>query len=48
MHPFVKDSIKIENDRIVDLSDYPAINDIFIMTDLLITDYSSIVFEYSY
>ena len=47
MHPFVKDSIKIENDRIVDLSDYPAINDILIMTDLLITDYSSIVFEYS-
>ncbi len=47
MHPFVKDSIKISNDRIVDLSDYPAINDILIMTDLLITDYSSIVFEYS-
>ena len=47
MHPFVKDSINIKNDRIIDLSDYPAINDILIMTDLLITDYSSIVFEYS-
>lgn len=47
MHPFVKDSINIKNDRIVNLSDYPAINDILIMTDLLITDYSSIVFEYS-
>lgn len=47
MHPFVKDSINIDNDRIIDLSDYGAINDILIMTDLLITDYSSIVFEYS-
>ncbi|MDQ0150975.1 CDP-glycerol glycerophosphotransferase family protein [Eubacterium multiforme] len=47
MHPFVKDSINIKNDRVIDLSDYPAINDILIMTDLLITDYSSIVFEYS-
>lgn len=47
MHPFVKDAINIENDRVFDLSDYGAINDILIMTDLLITDYSSIVFEYS-
>ncbi|MBS6041254.1 MAG: CDP-glycerol glycerophosphotransferase family protein [Clostridium baratii] len=47
MHPFVKDGIKTNNKRVVDLSDYPAINDILVITDLLITDYSSIVFEYS-
>ena len=46
-HPFVKDSIEIKNNKIVDLSDYDIINDILILTDLLITDYSSVVFEYA-
>lgn len=46
-HPFVKDSIEVKSDKIVDLSDYDIINDILILTDLLITDYSSIIFEYA-
>ena len=47
MHPFVKDSIEIKNNKIIDLSDYDVVNDILILTDLLITDYSSIIFEYA-
>lgn len=47
MHPFVKDTGNVDNDRVINLSDYEAINDILVITDMLITDYSSIVFEYS-
>ncbi len=48
MHPFVKDFPDVSRyDNIVDMSDYEEINDILIITDILITDYSSIVFEYS-
>lgn len=48
MHPFVKtriDDTKYEN--LIDLSDYDNINDILIISDMLVTDYSSVVFEYS-
>ncbi|MCR4673219.1 MAG: CDP-glycerol glycerophosphotransferase family protein [Lachnospiraceae bacterium] len=50
MHPWVQDPVPIPEeylDRMADLSDYPDINDIFYITDLLISDYSSGVFEYS-
>lgn len=48
MHPFIKDLPDLTGyDNIVDLSLYPEINDILLITDQLITDYSSIVFEYS-
>ena len=48
MHPFVKTRIDDSRyDNIIDLSDYDNINDILLITDMLITDYSSVVFEYS-
>lgn len=50
MHPFVKEPIKIPEeyqDRIMDFSFYPNINDLYYVTDVLITDYSSNYFEYS-
>lgn len=36
------------DDFILDLSKYPKINDLLFITDILITDYSSIPFEFSY
>ena len=48
MHPFVKTRIDDSKyDNLIDLSDYDNINDILLITDMLITDYSSVVFEYS-
>ena len=50
MHPFVRKAIEIPAayaDRIMDLSDYPDINDLYYITDLLITDYSSNYFDYA-
>lgn len=47
-HPFVKESCSIPEiwkDRVFDLSRYDNINDLLFVADLLITDYSSSVFE---
>ncbi|WP_437829502.1 CDP-glycerol glycerophosphotransferase family protein [Niallia taxi] len=50
LHPSIKEKADIpEMDGIVyDVSQYPYINDLLLITDLLITDYSSIPFEYSF
>ena len=50
MHPWVADPVPVEEqykDRFADASRYPNINDLFYFTELLITDYSSNIFEYS-
>ena len=50
MHPFVHQPIHIPGkykDRIIDFASYPNINDLYYVTDILITDYSSNYFEYS-
>lgn len=50
MHPFIKKSIDIPKeykDRIYDFSFYQNINDLYYVTDLLITDYSSNYYEYA-
>jgi CDP-glycerol glycerophosphotransferase (TagB/SpsB family) len=49
-HPFVKESINIPKkyrDNVLDLSENSEINDLLFITDLLITDYSSVIFEAS-
>ncbi len=49
-HPFIKERINIPKkykDRVLDLSKYTEINDLLFITDLLITDYSSVIFEAS-
>lgn len=49
-HPFTKDRHKIKKeyaDYIVDMSSNSELNDLLFVTDLLITDYSSVVFEAS-
>ena len=47
MHPFVKARIDSKWRNIIDLSDSMDINELMIISDLLITDYSSVVFEFS-
>jgi CDP-ribitol ribitolphosphotransferase len=51
MHPFVTERLAIPEelrDRLIDASDTRVVvNDLLRVTDLLITDYSSIVFEYA-
>jgi CDP-ribitol ribitolphosphotransferase len=51
MHPFVLEPVRIPEpfrDRLVDGSARPVdVNDLLFAVDLLVTDYSSIVFEYS-
>lgn len=50
MHPWVSEAVPIQEehmDRFFDLNTYPNINDLFYITDLLITDYSSSIYEFS-
>lgn len=50
LHPFCKERYKISEkykDCILDLSNDDELNDLLFITDLLITDYSSVVFEAS-
>lgn len=49
-HPFIKEKINIENkysDLLIEASDYPDINELFYVVDILITDYSSNIYEFS-
>lgn len=50
MHPFVKKKCPIPaqyKDKILDFTKYPSVNDLLFVTDLLITDYSSVCFEFA-
>lgn len=50
MHPWVSSEVPIPEkyrDKFYDVGRYPNINDLFYVTELLITDYSSNIFEYS-
>ncbi len=50
MHPFISDAVKIPvglEDVFIDASSYREVNDILFITDVLITDYSSVIYEMS-
>lgn len=50
MHPFVKKLMDIPQEykkTIFEFSNYPNINDLYYITDILVTDYSSNYFEYA-
>lgn len=50
MHPWVNEPVPLEEqwkDRFFDMNTYPDINELFSITDVLITDYSSSMFEYA-
>ena len=49
MHPWVPGDVPIEEryaDRFISMNSYPNINELFYITDLLITDYSSSMYEF--
>lgn len=49
-HPFVRSARPIEPelaDFVIDVSDYPDINELMLVSDVLVTDYSSTIYEYS-
>jgi len=43
----LEDTVAVRSNTVIDVSTYPQINDLFMVTDLLITDYSSMMFDYS-
>lgn len=48
LHPFIRNKIEIPEklkNRVFDFSDEREINDILLITDVLITDYSSVIYE---
>lgn len=50
MHPFVKNKLTIPREYeeyFVDVSDFREVNDILFVTDILISDYSSLVYEFA-
>ena len=50
LHPFCKERFEIDEkyrDYIIDLSEEDELNDLLFVTDLLVTDYSSVIFEAS-
>jgi len=50
MHPFVRKPLKIPaefSDRLIDATSFREVNDLLLVSDLVITDYSSVVFEYA-
>lgn len=50
LHPFVRTGLTIPSPLAgfaIDVSDHPEINDLLVASDALVTDYSSVIFEYS-
>lgn len=50
MHPFVKNKLvipRVYQDYFIDASEFREVNDILFITDILISDYSSIIYEFS-
>jgi len=51
LHPFITAKMHIPDSvshRVIDLSDEREINQLLLVTDTLITDYSSVIFEYAF
>lgn len=49
LHPYIASSLNVNvlNDRVYDFSDYNRLNTLLVVSDVLISDYSSIIFEYA-
>jgi len=50
MHYLISNALDISNytDFVYDFSSYPNISDLYLVSDMLITDYSSVFFDYAY
>jgi CDP-glycerol glycerophosphotransferase (TagB/SpsB family) len=49
-HPAVRSGLRIDpplDDFVIDVSDYPEVNELMLVSDVLVTDYSSVIFEYA-
>lgn len=49
-HPFVRDAKALDPslaDFVIDVSDHPDINELMLVSDVLVTDYSSAIYEYA-
>ncbi len=50
LHPFVAAEVEIDDELagfVIDVSRHPDINELLLISDLLVTDYSSTIYEYS-
>jgi teichoic acid ribitol-phosphate primase len=50
LHPAIRSSVAIDQALagfVVDVSDYPEVNDLMLASDVLVTDYSSVIFEFA-
>jgi teichoic acid ribitol-phosphate primase len=50
LHPFVRQGLRLEPEEAgfaIDVSDYPDINELMLVSDVLVTDYSSAIYEFS-
>ena len=50
MHPFVRNKLNIPaiySKYFLDISNYREVNDVLFITDILISDYSSLIYEFS-
>jgi teichoic acid ribitol-phosphate primase len=50
LHPFVRDALRIPDALAgfaIDVSDHPDINELMLVSDILVTDYSSAIYEFS-
>jgi CDP-ribitol ribitolphosphotransferase len=50
LHPFVRDALRIPDALAgfaIDVSDHPDINELMLVSDVLVTDYSSAIYEFS-
>jgi CDP-ribitol ribitolphosphotransferase len=50
LHPFIRDALVIDRELdgfITDVSDHPDINELLHVADVLVTDYSSVIYEYA-
>lgn len=50
LHPFIREALVIDRELdgfLTDVSDHPDINELLHVADVLVTDYSSVIFEYA-
>jgi CDP-glycerol glycerophosphotransferase (TagB/SpsB family) len=50
LHPAVRSAVTIGHDLagfVRDVTDYPEVNELLLVTDVLVTDYSSLIFEFA-